>query len=276
MLLALAAACAGGAAPSTGTDHRWSALGVSSSGDVYALAHNGSDVFGSRAFATGSDPRYHVALARDNAMTLVGAAFNGPVVSLVVDGSTLYAGGRFTAVGDVAAANVAAWSDGAWAPLGSGTSGPVYAAWPFDGELFVSGHFTSAGGLPAEGVAAWSPSARSWRIPDTLLSGPPSTSSPSPSGSSSPSVFASPSGSPLPSGSASASARATMPAGASSPSPSVSPSAGVSITTSASATASIEYFLNRAFKDNGVLVSRVEVTTNFWGGALTSDKVSRI
>src|SRR5262249_40509677 len=69
-------------------------------------------------------------------------------LATVDDGSgpALYAGGRFTIAGDVAAKSVARWDGKDWSPLGSGTTGTVYALAVFDDgsgpALFAGGDFS--------------------------------------------------------------------------------------------------------------------------------------
>jgi hypothetical protein len=74
-------------------------------------------------------------------------------------GPALYAGGRFSSVGGVAASMVARWDGTAWAPLGSGTNDTVWALAVYDDgagpALYAGGQFTLAGGVAASGIARW-------------------------------------------------------------------------------------------------------------------------
>lgn len=74
-------------------------------------------------------------------------------------GPTLFAGGNFTTVGEVAANRIAMWNDSGWTALGAGVNNNVVAIAEFDDgfgpALFVGGHFTSAGGVPANHIAKW-------------------------------------------------------------------------------------------------------------------------
>ena len=92
------------------------------------------------------------------------------VYSLAWDGSSLYAGGRFTSAGGATANRIAKWDGTAWSPLGSGMEGPSGSWWEnpivdvtalaWDGvSLFAGGDFTSAGGADICHIARWDGSA---------------------------------------------------------------------------------------------------------------------
>ncbi len=85
----------------------------------------------------------------------VGTGTNDVVSVLQEYDGRLYAGGRFTEAGGVAANYIAVWNDTAWAPLGTGTSWPVYAMTIYQDQLIVGGSFGSAGGIAVNRVAAW-------------------------------------------------------------------------------------------------------------------------
>jgi hypothetical protein len=79
-------------------------------------------------------------------------------------GPALYAGGRFTAAGGVAANRIARWDGTSWSPLGSGMTGgsfipTVSALTVFDDgtgpALYAGGVFTAAGGLTSNSIARW-------------------------------------------------------------------------------------------------------------------------
>ncbi len=72
--------------------------------------------------------------------------------------SDLYAGGRFTVIGGVAASRIARWNGTNWSPVGSGVEGSateVYAFLVSSNKLIVAGNFTSAGGIAATNIASW-------------------------------------------------------------------------------------------------------------------------
>ena len=73
---------------------------------------------------------------------------------------TLYVGGRFAAVGAIAAGAVAAWDGVGWSPMGAGVSGgqfgtAVYDFADYQGALYVVGSFGQAGGSAAANNARW-------------------------------------------------------------------------------------------------------------------------
>lgn len=78
------------------------------------------------------------------------------VFALAANGNTLYAGGRFTSAGQVAAGSIAGWDGQAWFPLGSGMSNYiVYALATIGADVYAGGNFGSAGGVAAKGIAKW-------------------------------------------------------------------------------------------------------------------------
>ncbi|THB77364.1 MAG: hypothetical protein D3926_15645 [Desulfobacteraceae bacterium] len=108
--------------------------------------------------------------------------FNNPVSVLGVfdDGSgpALYAGGSFTAAGDIPIKGVGRWNGTSWEALGSGLDcSPgfdppfpvIYAMTVFnDGTgdaLYVGGEFNRAGGMVVSGIARWD--GTSWSSPGT-------------------------------------------------------------------------------------------------------------
>jgi hypothetical protein len=96
----------------------------------------------------------------------MGAAFFPDVLALIVfddgTGPALYAGGRFTTAGGVAAIGIARWSGASWSAVGTGVGGlaqTVSALTVFDDgsgpALHAGGGFTTAGGVPANQIAKW-------------------------------------------------------------------------------------------------------------------------
>jgi hypothetical protein len=89
---------------------------------------------------------------------------DGPIVlALAVSGSTLYAGGDFTAAGGGQANFIAQWNGSSWSPLGYGLGssygrpayGYVTALAVSGSTLYAGGNFSSAGGSPADYIAQW-------------------------------------------------------------------------------------------------------------------------
>jgi hypothetical protein len=70
------------------------------------------------------------------------------------DGS-VYAGGRFTTAGGVAANNIARWDGSAWHPLGDGLNGSVYDILVNGAEVYAAGTFTMSGTDTVRGIALW-------------------------------------------------------------------------------------------------------------------------
>lgn len=81
---------------------------------------------------------------------------NDWVSSAVVgsDGS-LYIGGSFTVVGNIAANRIAKWDGSTWSPLGSGLNGSVGALLFNGADLYVGGSFGLAGGVLVNNIAKW-------------------------------------------------------------------------------------------------------------------------
>ena len=110
-------------------------------------------------------------VARWDAQSMVWSALGTGTDALVEDlvvfddggGPALYAGGWFSAAGDVPTNGIAKWDGQSWSPLGLGVGsnfGPiVYALAVFDDgrgpALYAGGPFTSAGGEPASRIARW-------------------------------------------------------------------------------------------------------------------------
>nr|MBP7950844.1 hypothetical protein [Verrucomicrobiales bacterium] len=85
---------------------------------------------------------------------------NGEVYAMAVDGSgNLYVGGKFTAIGTVAANHIAKWDGSAWSALGSGMDDDVEALAVSGSTLYAGGGFITAGGTSANSIAKWNGSA---------------------------------------------------------------------------------------------------------------------
>jgi hypothetical protein len=88
---------------------------------------------------------------------------NGPVLALakseMADIHAIFAGGRFTTAGGVAADSIALWTGNAWTPIGEGINDKVYALEVWDDgsgpALYVGGEFVSVNGLPCKRIARW-------------------------------------------------------------------------------------------------------------------------
>ena len=85
----------------------------------------------------------------------LGSGVDWAVEAVAVSGTDLYAGGRFTTAGGVAATNIAKWNGSAWSALGAGIHGGVFALAVSGTNLYVGGGFTTAGEVTANRIARW-------------------------------------------------------------------------------------------------------------------------
>ncbi len=85
----------------------------------------------------------------------LGTGMDNQVTSIAVSGTEVYAGGRFSMAGGVAANRVARWNGSAWQPLGSGINGSVNTLTLSGKDLYVGGDFHSAWDAPGDNVAKW-------------------------------------------------------------------------------------------------------------------------
>ena len=169
----------------------WAGLGSNAgngalTAPVNALAVWGNNIYvgGDFTNAGGVATADHVALWNGSAWSGLGSnasgdgAFNNNVFALVTVGSTVYAGGVFTNVGNNAPADYAAkWNGIGWEALGSwpgfptqgALEAPVAALAMVGGNLYVGGSFFHAGGVVgADKVAIWNGSAWSGLAGNTL------------------------------------------------------------------------------------------------------------
>jgi hypothetical protein len=85
---------------------------------------------------------------------------NGAVRALHVLGDTLYVGGSFVSVGEVATRALAKWDGASWSGYGSALVGGNHGTMVFNmadlgGQLYVGGSIGTAGGAPANNLARW-------------------------------------------------------------------------------------------------------------------------
>jgi hypothetical protein len=148
----------------TGT--AWSEFGGSVDGPVYALASgNGSDLYvGGNFKNAGTVPAQGIA-RWDGAnwsplgSGLVGnesapAAFSGPVFTIALAGTNLYAGGSFTNAGGTQAVRLARWDGNNWNAMGS-MNGDVERIRVSGTNVYIGGSFTQAGDLIVNHLALW-------------------------------------------------------------------------------------------------------------------------
>jgi hypothetical protein len=122
-----------------------------------ALAVSGSDFYigGYRTTPDKQSWAGFVYKWNGSAWSELGTGMNGQVTAVVISGAEVYAGGRFTVAGGVAANRIARWKGSAWQPLGSGLDGGVTALNLSGNILYAGGYFTSGGGVPADKIASW-------------------------------------------------------------------------------------------------------------------------
>lgn len=104
----------------------------------------------------------------------LGTGTNGPVDALALDGTLLYAGGRFSEAGGAPANNIARWHTAlkTWSPLGSGVNGDVYAIAVSGSDVYVGGRFSQAGGVAAGNIARWNSLTEAWSAVGSGVDGP--------------------------------------------------------------------------------------------------------
>jgi hypothetical protein len=146
--------------------HQWQSLGEAAGngtdGMVLAIAVQGEKVYVGGQFSLAGGIEAHN-IAVWNSTTDSWSAFgegsvgdaSAYVASILVRGSDLYIGGRFTAIGTTLANNIARWDGSSWERLGAGLDRYVFTM-ALDGEdLYVGGAFTTAGGKMAKHIAVW-------------------------------------------------------------------------------------------------------------------------
>lgn len=133
-------------------------LGAGSPGTVFALAAYDGELIVAGAFAA---PYWFIARYNGDSWGTLGTGTNTWVETLLVHGSTLFAGGGFTRAGSTTANFVAYWDGSVWHPMGSGCGGwsvyrtDVFGLTMFRGGLFVAGDFTMAGAKPSWYLGRW-------------------------------------------------------------------------------------------------------------------------
>ena len=162
----------GGVGLWTGTELRSFGLGVGNErgdGEVLAVAARGRDLYVAgqvlRAGWLGLASPRRANIARFDGSRwhpLGGGLQDGQANAIVIDGTDVYVGGRFSQAGDVPAANVARWNGTSWSALGSGTDGEVLALHVHRRKLYAGGRFTAAGGVAAPAAAVWDLGSRTW------------------------------------------------------------------------------------------------------------------
>ena len=145
---------------------QWKALPVAGGpiGPTTALVLHQDDLYVAGMFADGPG----VGRLRNGTWTFLGAAvrtesFDTQVLTLLSDGTNVFAGGNFTSMAGVPVLGIARWDGAQWSALGEGidtsrTAGSnfeVRALAIFQGELMAGGRFRKAGLVDAKNLARW-------------------------------------------------------------------------------------------------------------------------
>ncbi len=163
---------------------RWNGSAWSSVGDgmigpfgdptIYALAVFNGALYAGGQFKEAGGVAVHGLARWDGAQwSSVGDVLKGPygeageIQALVADGTALYAGGNFDAIGTTQAVSVAAWNGTAWSALGGGALDddlvPQVRALALQGDkLYIGGSFERAGGRTVRNITVWDRTAQTW------------------------------------------------------------------------------------------------------------------
>ncbi len=135
----------------------WSGLSEGVDNNVFALAHDGTNLYaGGQFLMAGGATALHAAMWNGASWAALGDGMDNDVSALAHDGTRLYAGGSFTTAGGAPASLVAAWDGSSWVELDGGIAGyRVYAMLLHGSRLYVAGDFTNAGGVAVNNVAMW-------------------------------------------------------------------------------------------------------------------------
>ncbi len=134
----------------------WTHLGSGMNATVWALAHEGANLYAAGVFTdAGGMVASRIAKWDGSSWTNLGSGMNAAVWALAHDGANLYAGGTFTNAGGVVANRIAQWNGSSWTNLGSGIEISVNALAHDGTNHYAGGAFTNAGGVPASRIARW-------------------------------------------------------------------------------------------------------------------------
>jgi hypothetical protein len=107
---------------------------------VFQYQPRGNGWLASQGLATWNGTRWN---------KLRNADVRGSVNALLVNGTRLYVGGRFSSVAGKTASGLAVLEDGIWSDVGGGVSGGTIDCVAVNAEfIMVGGSFSSAGGTP--------------------------------------------------------------------------------------------------------------------------------
>lgn len=84
------------------------------------------------------------------------AASEYPIVSaILVDGTNVYAAGRFPTAGGISVQNIAKWDGVTWTAMGSGFNGPIFSLVKHGTDIYAGGNFSSSGATSVSFIAKW-------------------------------------------------------------------------------------------------------------------------
>jgi hypothetical protein len=130
---------------------------------VNAIAIQGNSVIAGGSFMTANfspnSQSTNIALHNGSEWLPMGGGVNSNVNAIVVVVGDVYAAGRFSMAGGVAASRIARWNGINWSPLGPGILGSgsfsVSSLAAIAGNIYASGNFTNAGEVIVNRVAKW-------------------------------------------------------------------------------------------------------------------------
>jgi hypothetical protein len=166
------------------TNSAFDRLGSSFSGGsaVNTLATSGDVTFIGGNFTSGNAQNIIAVNAKDASTQSLDGGLNGSVLSMYLNGTNLFVGGKFTSTQDNSAKglnNVAVYdtSKNAWSPMGAGVDGPVQSVVPMtmnitsttpEVVISVTGNFKQLqafgnnSAVQVNGFAVWVPSQNNW------------------------------------------------------------------------------------------------------------------
>ena len=151
------------------SSYNWSALGEGIDGSVYALAMEGERLYVGGAFTNAgglgltADPCGGPVIAKTDGIAVwdrgnwqaLGQGVDGIVTAIAIEGTTVYAGGKFSRADGAPANGIAAWDGQQWQPMGDGLTGTVYSIAVNGTAVYAGGQLTASGEVVLANIAAW-------------------------------------------------------------------------------------------------------------------------
>ena len=137
----------------------WSVItdGIYKSGEIYALAVSGTDIYvGGNFTKLGNANARHIAKWNGTSWSTLGggcAQATETVYTIAISGTDIYVGGNFTSLLDAAnnpvayTSYIAKWNGSAWTTLARGTNGDVRAIAISGSKVYVGGIFSNSDGV---------------------------------------------------------------------------------------------------------------------------------